>query len=180
LRQALQAHPQVLNYDYLSESIEELPPSTQQALDAVVVSAVAAQEQLQVNLLDSSSWLAPSSTSRGIGAASSSHASTSQPPATSAPVAKSATTQTTSQPLTLVTPQPAVAAAAPAAQTAGHHHHHNAPHHHLPTNMARVFKLQFDARRIICCSQTSVIVGWDFANGDEQIIEASRFFAPIE
>jgi F-box and WD-40 domain protein 1/11 len=46
--------------------------------------------------------------------------------------------------------------------------------------MARVFKLQFDARRIICCSQTSIIVGWDFANGDEQIIEASRFFAPIE
>ena len=181
LRQALQAHPQVLNYDYLSESIEEMPPSTQQAMDAVVVSAVTAQEQLQVGLPDSSSWLAPSSTSRGIGAASSSHASTSQPPATSAPpVAKSATTQTTSQPLTLVTPQPAAAAAAPVAQTAGHHHHHNAAHHHPPTNMARVFKLQFDARRIICCSQTSVIVGWDFANGDEQIIEASQFFAPIE
>lgn len=55
-----------------------------------------------------------------------------------------------------------------------------AAHHHLPANMARVFKLQFDARRIICCSQTSIIVGWDFANGDEKIIEASRFFAPIE
>ncbi|KAB8304984.1 hypothetical protein EYC80_004294 [Monilinia laxa] len=45
---------------------------------------------------------------------------------------------------------------------------------------ARVFKLQFDARRIICCSQTPIIVGWDFANGDEDIIEASRFFAPME
>ncbi|KAI9648773.1 hypothetical protein NHQ30_003413 [Ciborinia camelliae] len=45
---------------------------------------------------------------------------------------------------------------------------------------ARVFKLQFDARRIICCSQTPTIVGWDFANGDEDIIEASRFFAPME
>lgn len=54
-------------------------------------------------------------------------------------------------------------------------------HPHFPQgSMARVFKLQFDARRIICCSQTSVIVGWDFANGDEKIIEASRFFAPIE
>ena len=42
---------------------------------------------------------------------------------------------------------------------------------------ARVFKLQFDARRIICCSQDPKIVGWDFANGDEQIIECSRFFA---
>ncbi len=42
---------------------------------------------------------------------------------------------------------------------------------------ARVFKLQFDARRIICCSQDPKIVGWDFANGDEQIIECSQFFA---
>lgn len=41
---------------------------------------------------------------------------------------------------------------------------------------ARVFKLQFDARRIICCSQDPKIVGWDFANGDEDIIECSRFF----
>ena len=43
---------------------------------------------------------------------------------------------------------------------------------------ARVFKLQFDARRIICCSQDPKIVGWDFANGDESIVEASRFFGP--
>jgi F-box and WD-40 domain protein 1/11 len=61
----------------------------------------------------------------------------------------------------------------------GHGHHHTAVHAQ-PASMARVFKLQFDARRIICCSQTSIIVGWDFANGDQQIIEASRFFAPIE
>ncbi|KAI1004543.1 hypothetical protein K3495_g3670 [Podosphaera aphanis] len=56
----------------------------------------------------------------------------------------------------------------------------NPPHHHINSNMARVFKLQFDARRIICCSQTNIIVGWDFANNDRKIIEASRFFAPIE
>ncbi|KAL8896616.1 MAG: hypothetical protein Q9207_007631 [Kuettlingeria erythrocarpa] len=42
---------------------------------------------------------------------------------------------------------------------------------------ARVFKLQFDARRIICCSQDPKIVGWDFANGDEAIMECSRFFS---
>lgn len=30
----------------------------------------------------------------------------------------------------------------------------------------RVFKLQFDARRIVTCSQNRVIVGWDFAAGD--------------
>lgn len=47
-------------------------------------------------------------------------------------------------------------------------------------SMARVFKLQFDARRIICCSQTPVIVGWDFANGDAKIEEASRFFGVVE
>ena len=41
---------------------------------------------------------------------------------------------------------------------------------------ARVFKLQFDARRIICCSQDPKIVGWDFAAGDEKIIECSGFF----
>ncbi|KAM0161426.1 hypothetical protein ACHAPG_002355 [Botrytis cinerea] len=58
------------------------------------------------------------------------------------------------------------------------------PAHHPMQNPhpqhARVFKLQFDARRIICCSQTPTIVGWDFANGDKDIIEASRFFAPME
>ncbi len=42
---------------------------------------------------------------------------------------------------------------------------------------SRVFKLQFDARRIICCSQDPKIVGWDFANGDGEIMAASKFFA---
>ncbi|KAF2089508.1 WD40 repeat-like protein [Saccharata proteae CBS 121410] len=68
----------------------------------------------------------------------------------------------------------------------GHHHHH---HHHNPSvtvaagtanppaSNSRVFKLQFDARRIICCSQDPTIVGWDFANGDPEIMAASRFFA---
>ena len=41
---------------------------------------------------------------------------------------------------------------------------------------ASVLKLQFDARRLICCSQDPKIVGWDFANGDEEIIECSKFF----
>lgn len=43
-------------------------------------------------------------------------------------------------------------------------------------SVSRVFKLQFDARRIICCSQDSRIIGWDFANGDPDIIESSRYF----
>lgn len=62
------------------------------------------------------------------------------------------------------------------------HHHHaaqpaaGAPGAALQQPNARVFKLQFDARRIICCSQDPKIVGWDFANGNERIVEASRFF----
>ncbi|KAI0469245.1 hypothetical protein F4859DRAFT_138012 [Xylaria cf. heliscus] len=45
---------------------------------------------------------------------------------------------------------------------------------------ARIFKLQFDARRIICCSQTSIIVGWDFCNGDVELEEVARFFGTVE
>lgn len=45
-----------------------------------------------------------------------------------------------------------------------------------PVLPIRVFKLQFDARLIICCSQDSRIGGWDFAMGDPGIIESSRFF----
>ncbi|KAH7135561.1 hypothetical protein B0J11DRAFT_162941 [Dendryphion nanum] len=68
-------------------------------------------------------------------------------------------------------------------QGAGPHHHHHHHHHPLPgvplnnqgTN-SRVFKLQFDARRIICCSQDPTIVGWDFANNDKDILLASPFF----
>ncbi|KAI4121489.1 MAG: hypothetical protein LQ338_006331 [Usnochroma carphineum] len=66
------------------------------------------------------------------------------------------------------------------------HYHHAAvqhpraqlpPQQHVAQPNARVFKLQFDARRIICCSQDPKIVGWDFANGDEGIVECSKFFA---
>ncbi|KAJ4991978.1 f-box wd-40 repeat-containing protein [Stagonosporopsis vannaccii] len=70
------------------------------------------------------------------------------------------------------------------ANGAAHHHHHAAHHHHHPLGVplanqgtnSRVFKLQFDARRIICCSQDPTIVGWDFANGDKDIVLASQFF----
>ncbi|KAG0131978.1 WD40-repeat-containing domain protein [Tuber indicum] len=95
---------------------------------------------------------------------------------------------------------PALAGAVAAAQLLpnphSHHHHlHHQPQpppppqaqaqqqqtlptHPLPTTSGthRVFKLQFDARWIICCSQDSKIIGWDFAAGDQGIVEASRFF----
>ena len=88
------------------------------------------------------------------------------------------------------TPQPSVQAQIPNHHTlhavhahAHAHAHGNAPAVHGPHGAgghpnARVFKLQFDARRLVCCSQDPKIVGWDFANGDEDIIECSRFFGP--
>ncbi|TKA34111.1 hypothetical protein B0A50_00091 [Salinomyces thailandicus] len=59
------------------------------------------------------------------------------------------------------------AAANPHPPVHGHPHHAHPPpaRHHSDSN--RVFKLQFDTRRLICCSQNKVIVGWDFANADE-------------
>ena len=67
-------------------------------------------------------------------------------------------------------------ASASQAQTS-HHHPHMVGGDHGPP---RIFKLQFDARRIICSSQSSVIVGWDFCSGDTELEEASRFFATID
>lgn len=53
------------------------------------------------------------------------------------------------------------------------------PSDNLPPNhgaISRVFKLQFDARRIVCCSQDSRIIGWDFANDDPEIEACAKFF----
>ncbi|RPB02579.1 WD40 repeat-like protein [Choiromyces venosus 120613-1] len=95
---------------------------------------------------------------------------------------------------------PALAGAVVAAQLLPNHHNYHHLHHQvqppppppqapaqqqqmppvhpLPTTNGthRVFKLQFDARWIICCSQDSKIIGWDYAADDQGIVEASRFF----
>ncbi|KAM3521158.1 hypothetical protein MY4038_009145 [Beauveria bassiana] len=82
-------------------------------------------------------------------------------------------------------PTSAVPFQAGQAATPAHHHHHRHHHHHphltpAENAPARVFKLQFDARKIICCTQSQIIVGWDFCNGDKELQEASRFFATID
>ncbi|GIZ45258.1 hypothetical protein CKM354_000843400 [Cercospora kikuchii] len=64
---------------------------------------------------------------------------------------------------------PAQAAAPQHHHHHGHHHHHHGHAHGHRSESNRVFKLQFDARRIIACSQNKVIVGWDFANGDKDL-----------
>lgn len=196
LRHALRAHPQMLTYPYLGERINALSEPIRASMITEVNNATVSQESLngsQVETTDSGhAALAAGSTqtsqsSTQAQGSTSISAQTAQAPVqvqvTQGPIVQSPpATTTTAQ---TATTQPHVGgseetaaihpAPAPIPQPASVH-----ANHHLPVNMARVFKLQFDARRIICCSQTSVIVGWDFANGDEQIIEASRFFAPIE
>lgn len=84
--------------------------------------------------------------------------------------------QTLLQPQLTAAPSTATVPAAPPATLPVHHPHIQQPDAQAP----RVFKLQFDSHKIICCSQTSTIVGWDFCNGDPELEEVVRFFAPIE
>jgi len=169
LRQAIQAHPQILSHSHLRQTIAAWPePARRQAMNAEVDAAL---QSMPGGTTNSSSSLSSQLH------ANQASASTSTQPVTQTP----AQPQVTHGPIVQTPLETAVVATnVTAAPVAPAPHQPVQAHHHLPVNMARVFKLQFDARRIICCSQTSVIVGWDFANGDEQIIEASRFFAPIE
>ncbi|KAL2866565.1 F-box and WD domain protein [Aspergillus lucknowensis] len=57
-----------------------------------------------------------------------------------------------------------------------------AAHYHnqlRPTPTSRVFKIQFDARKIICASQDPRIVGWDFVCDDQELNEACQFFTGL-
>lgn len=79
---------------------------------------------------------------------------------------------------------------APAPAAHPHHHHHghghgaqqqqHTRHARNRDDSNRVFKLQFDSRRIVCCSQNRIIVGWDFAAGDSDLEQASRFFGETD
>ena len=42
-----------------------------------------------------------------------------------------------------------------------------------PTHTPCIFGVDFDCRRIVCCSERSVIKGWDFANNDSEIVAIS-------
>ncbi|KPI43579.1 F-box/WD repeat-containing protein lin-23 [Cyphellophora attinorum] len=90
---------------------------------------------------------------------------TSMPPITHGACSSGSSTgaATTAAPPLAPAMVPAVAAQAP-------------PPPPAPTANRRVFKLQFDARRVVCCSQDTRIVGWDFANNDPEIIECSPLF----
>lgn len=70
---------------------------------------------------------------------------------------------------------------------------HQAPGPHVPPNpvpanidvaghqalippTAGILKIQFDARKLICASQDTRIIGWDFAAGEKKLEEACQFF----
>ena len=188
LRHALQAHPQMLSQPRLQQAISGLPAGVQPSFATEVNAVVTSLQQLPgAQSSTDSGTFALSGVTQGGPASQSSQSQSSAATITQASGQAALSPPTILQGQIVQTPgaiqtpatQTHVAAQAPAAQPApaAPHAHHG---HHLPPNMARVFKLQFDARRIICCSQTSVIVGWDFANGDQQLEEVSRFFAPIE
>lgn len=181
LRQGLIAHPQMLTSEHLVNTIQSLPTGSRQVMSAIVAQALYTQQQtpgavaaiptpspIQNLLSQAQVPPVPAPIPDANPQVSPVQSSAAQVPPI--PTAPNPAAEQNSHPATAAPPQPQ--AAPPVA--------HSAPHHHLVANMARVFKLQFDARRIICCSQTSIIVGWDFANEDPQLIEASRFFAPIE
>ncbi|KAF1950930.1 WD40 repeat-like protein [Byssothecium circinans] len=151
-------------------------PSFQVLAQQAQAQAQAAQtlaQQAQA-LHTASQAMQPNTTNNGGAASAAQNAAPANRPPTATP---------TAQPAGQGQPQ-AVATNGPA------HHHHHGPHHHhhvagqqhtaggaITQGSSRVFKLQFDARRIVCCSQDPIIVGWDFANGDKEITLASQFFA---
>jgi len=78
------------------------------------------------------------------------------------------------------TPQVQTQQAAPQSQAGGPPAPNNNQNQNQSQNqnqgVSRVFKLQFDARRIVCCSQGTNIIVWDFANNDPEIQECARFY----
>jgi F-box and WD-40 domain protein 1/11 len=143
---------------------------------AQLMSMSAQQRQLQANLHSLQSANAQRNTAQSQAAAESS--STTQAQASTSTTLQQQPTAAPAHPAQL---QPGGGAQAHAqahllthglthAQAHAHAHaqaHANLANHRESSN--RVFKLQFDARRVVCCSQNKVIVGWDFANGDADL-----------
>lgn len=195
LRQALTNYPGILAYqNYLQAIIERESSTTFRAqLREVVSDALFSASNVQwvsnPNAMDQTSQPARSSTSTitpssMVAATSSSSAAGTDQVAPQAP-----------QPSAVDTPQPQPAQAVISTPQAAPQQPQNETHPPqaaipdqtlrpllvAPENVPqRIFKLQFDARKIICCSQAHVIVGWDFCNGDPELEEASRFFATVE
>lgn len=185
LQQALGNYPNILGLPVqLQAAIDrEASPlvrsQLRQVVGAATVRAQVAQARARaVQLVDTAGLNGSSDHDAGVGRSGSAAApvnSTANSAATpSSGGSASAAAQANANNSNATGPPPPVAAGAAGGNQRGHAH---APEAGMPT---RIYKLQFDARRIICCSQTSVIMGWDFCNGDPALEEVARFFATIE
>ncbi|KAI0181571.1 WD40 repeat-like protein [Hypoxylon sp. FL1284] len=195
LQQALTAYPTMLTYhSHIQAAIDrETNPITRSQLRQVVstslVRAQIAQNRIRESVqqaLSAPSSAAEASTSQTAhagpsGAATPGHTVAGNgggpPPNLSLPQAQQS--QTTISGLSLPPVQQSHTTA-PQVQIQGAQQQQHPHIQQADTSPARIFKLQFDARRIICCSQTSTIVGWDFCNGDPRLEEAAAFFGTVE
>ncbi|CAF3616335.1 hypothetical protein SNK03_003915 [Fusarium graminearum] len=178
LQQVLATYPIVLaHHTYLQSIIErETSPLVRAQLRGVVTDALANLHTRQAPLRHQSSSSSSQQTSTD-SVRTNPRSSIGVPPISTMPV-----------PTNVPAVQPPAAAnangqGAPPGQpgqaqnaAAGHHPHIAA----AENTSARVFKLQFDAHKIICCSQTPTIVGWDFCNKDPALEQAVRFFATVD
>lgn len=178
LQQALSNYPTMLTLQsHLQQAIDrEHSPFVRSQLRQVVSAATvrtqvaqARARQQGMQALQAADATAINGTDDDAGAGSSANATA------NAAAGASGSNSSSAPPTATATPNN-VAGGPPAG---GQHrlNHHGAPEVGMPT---RIYKLQFDARRIICCSQTSVIVGWDFCNGDPELEEVARFFATMD
>ncbi|KHJ32607.1 putative f-box wd-40 repeat-containing protein [Erysiphe necator] len=176
LRYALAAYPQALHYqEYLKNQISNSCQNTQQAMQMIVAEAISSNQvisqlHLPTDQLSNDQRCSPNS----IQPTQRFHFATSE---TRTNLHMAATQTSTS--LTNNTPSYGSTTNHSLVNQTSTQNVHNLPNQPINGEITRVFKLQFDARRIVCCSQTNAIVGWDFANNDQKIMEASRFFAPI-
>ena len=185
LQQALANYPDILNHhSYLQVTIEREPSAIVRAqLRQVVSDALLSIQNAQTagQRSEGTAVLSNQATAGSAGAAEpleTPPAATPQPPPAEAAVATpSAAAQAPAQ------GQPNASAPPPHHTGGGGHAHLGVAQGHIPApenTPARVFKLQFDARKIICCCQSPIISGWDFCNGDPELEEASRFFATVD
>lgn len=193
LQQAISDYSEILYMPQLQSTIDALPPALRGPLNTVMNVGRIAAQPTEMPFAPTVPLAAAE-----LAAAAPPQTQTTQPlpeetqpDATSAPeqepstdgptVPPPAASNSQADPTPAAPPVPTtVAVPATLAQPVPAHHPHMSQNNPPRENMNRVFKLQFDARRIICCSQTPIIVGWDFANNDKQIVEVCRFFAPVE
>ena len=189
-RQVLEANHRLLGMNYLRQTVDVLPDAQRTAMETVIWEVYQARQQQLAGQNSASQVQHQTPTVQGQQQQTppaQANAATQHPALPPAQAEAAAPpfvpTQTVGLPLpALQAPLPVAPIVTPVHVPQGHgasHGHHGAQNNNAPSQN-RIFKLQFDARRIICCSQTNTIVGWDFANADEQLIEASRFFNPIE